>query len=155
MEHKILKFGIPARFGVFKRLLDKFGPVADGGGHVAGVDEVEGFLEGPGLFCVVDFEFDVVGHPWRMLAGRIFMLYSGLGYLGKETVAYHVGCVGLKSVPIIVASGNSSAMSIDQMPVPVPMSRILSGFSIGAKKSLFDIAILIIWWVRSRRSSSF
>ena len=42
---------------------DEFGPVADGGRHVAGVDEVEGRLEGPGLFGIVDFEFDVVGDP--------------------------------------------------------------------------------------------
>ena len=44
-------------------LSDELRPVADGSRHVACVDEVEGRLEGPGLFGVVDFEFDVVGDP--------------------------------------------------------------------------------------------
>lgn len=154
MEHEVLTLCISAGLGMFEGLLHEFGPVVDSGGHVADVDEVERLLESPRLFCVVYFELDVVGHPCGSLAGLGLhcTLESARGF---RVVAYHEGCVGLKSVPITAASGNSSPTSMAQMPVPVPMSRILSGFSIGAKKSLSDIMTLIIWWVRSRRSSSF
>jgi hypothetical protein len=35
------------------------------------------------------------------------------------------GCIGERSVPITCVLGNSSAKSIAQIPVPVPMSRTL------------------------------
>lgn len=44
-----------------------------------------------------------------------------------------VGWVGERSVPIIEADGKNSAISMGQIPVPVPMSRIRLGWRRGAK----------------------
>ena len=65
-EMEILELGIPAWLGVVEGLTHEFGPVGDGASHVADVDKVEGGLEGPEGFGVVDFEFDVFGDPNRI-----------------------------------------------------------------------------------------
>lgn len=45
------------------------------------------------------------------------------------------GCTGERSVPMTSAEGKRSAMSVAQIPVPVPMSRIRVGLVTGARKS--------------------
>ncbi len=50
-------------------LLDETGPVGNGDGHVAAMDEVEWGVERPFTFDVVDFEADVWGHPDCWLVG--------------------------------------------------------------------------------------
>jgi len=39
-----------------------------------------------------------------------------------------------------------------QMPVPVPMSRMVSGFSMGARKNLSSSNSVCQWWAMSRPS---
>ena len=60
---EILEFRVAAGFGEGEGLRHEGWPGDDGSGHVAAVDEVEGLLEGPGLFDVVDFEFHVGRDP--------------------------------------------------------------------------------------------
>lgn len=62
-EVVVLELGVPAGRGGSEALPDQLLPVGDGGCEVAAVDEVEGVLEGPVFFRVVDFEFDVGGDP--------------------------------------------------------------------------------------------
>lgn len=58
------------------------------------------------------------------------------------------------SVPITSAWGFSSAKSMAQMPVPVPMSRTLQTvfFSSGARKSLPSRERVSRWWMMSSDS---
>ena len=46
---------------------------------------------------------------------------------------YHVGCTGERSVPVTVALGYRSAISMAHKPVPVPISRIRRGLSRGER----------------------
>lgn len=52
--------------------------------------------------------------------------------------------------------GVYSPISMAQIPVPAPMSRIFTGTSFGSgqKCNLLSMTILTIWWNRSRRSNS-
>ena len=63
LETVVLEFAVSARLCGLEALAHELGPVAYGGGEVAAVDVVEFLWEGPAFFCVVDFEFDVGGHP--------------------------------------------------------------------------------------------
>ena len=132
-EVVVLELGVAAGRRGVEALGDQSLPVGDGGGEVAAVDEVEGVLEGPGFLGVVDFELDVGWDPgW----GVFFEL---VGYFRRVYVdvfgvlTYHVGCVGLRSVPRMSESGKASPISMAQMPVPVPMSRIREGLAMGAR----------------------
>lgn len=58
--------------------------------HFAAVDEVEFGGVGPIAFVVVDFEAEV----WRDPLFLVESISSGLLY-----VAYHDGCIGLRSLP--------------------------------------------------------
>jgi len=87
-QFEILEFGVAAGFREGEGLGHEFGPVDDGGGHVAGVDEVEFLGEGPGLFAVVDFELYVCGDPVRCVAlacgVRLVGWRVGLGEEGRD-----------------------------------------------------------------------
>ena len=49
------------RMGALVGLAEEVGPVGEAAGHQAGVDEVEFVLVEPGIFGVVDDEFEVWG----------------------------------------------------------------------------------------------
>lgn len=83
-ELKVLQLGIPALDRVFEGLADEPGPIGNGGSEVADEDEVEILLEGPLLFGVVDFEFDVGGDP-------ALMSTSLLLYVDYVYCTYHEG----------------------------------------------------------------
>lgn len=89
------------------------------------------FLVVPIAFHVIDLESNIVRNPniYSATSSLVQLLLLG------ANATYHVGCVGDKSVPTTIAPGNRSAISMAQMPVPVPMSSILFGFSNGARWS--------------------
>ena len=64
-EVEVLELGPGAGCEGGEDVGDEPWPGGDGGGHVAGVDEVEWIGPGPGGFAVVDFEFDVGGDPGK------------------------------------------------------------------------------------------
>lgn len=79
-------------------------------------------------------------------AGRRYLLPLG---------GTNVGWMGLRSTPMTSAIGYASPMSTHQIPVPVPKSRILLGFSpIGAKCSLSPQTATVIACFMSSRSCS-
>jgi hypothetical protein len=70
---------------------------------------------------------------------------------------YHRGWIGLSSFPITCAFGNLSPISIAQMPVPVPISRMRIALSCGssAKCNSSSKSSKHRWWFRSSLSCSF
>ena len=62
-ETVVLEFAVSAHLCGLEALAYELGPVVYGSGEVAAVDVVEFLWEGPAFFCVVDFEFNVGGHP--------------------------------------------------------------------------------------------
>ena len=72
-ETVVLEFAVSAHLCDLEALAYELGPVAYGGGKVAAVDVVEFLREGPALFCIVDFEFDVGGHPGFSVS--VFLFY--------------------------------------------------------------------------------
>ena len=118
------------------------------------------FFECPSFVSVIDKEFQV----WR---NAVFCQL--IQDKGTESVLYYEGCIGLKSMPITLAIGCSSAMitvnrlqlyqggqsipkSKAQMPVPVPISRTWSkSLVMGAEFNLLSIIMRKIWCWRSTK----
>ncbi len=92
------------------------------------MDVVELLFVEPVVFGVVYLE---------MAIGRDAILdLSKISRRGREERNWRtdrIGWMGLKSVPKTFASGNSSANSIAQIPVPVPKSSTFFGFLSGAR----------------------
>ena len=143
---KILKLRPFTRRSSLKSLAHQLRPIYNSSGQVTDMDIIKLFPECPRFFGIINLEFDVRRYP------------STVNFVEPWTAnnqVYQVGCVALRSVPIIWELGNSSAISMAHMPVPVPMSSMFFGFSpIGARKSLSPSVMRNIWCVKSRRSSS-
>jgi hypothetical protein len=92
------------------------------------VDVVEFLFVEPVVFGVVYLETAV--------ARDTILFLSNISQRGREVrnwTTNKTGWMGLKSVPKTFASGNSSANSIAQIPVPVPKSSTFFGFLSGAR----------------------
>ncbi len=66
--------------GSLEGLTDELGPVADGAGQHAAVDEVEFVDKGPVFLEVVDEELDIGGDAELCQFGLIFEAESGLAH---------------------------------------------------------------------------
>ena len=62
-EIEVLELGPFSWFGGVVGLAHHLWPVDDGSSQITDVHVVEFVLERPGLFGIVDFEFDVGGYP--------------------------------------------------------------------------------------------
>lgn len=108
----------------------------------------------PIAFYIINLEADILRNPDHPSA------IKGQGSLGTRcrsyvgASSYQVGWMGDKSVPVTIAFGNRSAISMAQRPVPVPMSRIRLGFSRGARCNSPLRRRVMTWCCRSSRSSS-
>lgn len=80
-ETVVLEFAVSAHLCGLETLAHELGPVAYGGGEVAAVDVVEFLWEGPAFFGVVDFEFDIGGHPFFSWFQR-FLYWVSDSFLG-------------------------------------------------------------------------
>lgn len=63
MEQEILEFGMAPWFRMLERLLDQLWPVRDGCSQVAAMNKIKGCTEGPWLFRIVNFKFNVAWNP--------------------------------------------------------------------------------------------
>ena len=140
------------------------------------MNHVKFVLKGPLCFAIVDFEFRICRDPGECQSCVHFCELATFR-------TYQLGCVGLRSVPRTSAKGYLSPgfiswllqrscwrtflqetewggvyspISMAQIPVPAPMSRIFTGASFGSgqKCKTSFMTIFIIWWTRSRRSNS-
>ena len=101
---------------------------------------------------VVNLEMDILRNPIDSFVSSC----SGVGLISLACgTAYHDGCTGDKSTPYTSESGYCSPISIAQMPVPVPTSRTRGGLRRGARCRWPSQSIIMIWCLRSMRSSSF
>lgn len=92
-----------------------------------------------------------------MLLGTLwFLVHHTLLIYDSEwkIVSHQLGWTGERSVPITVELGYLSAISIAQIPVPVPTSKILIGFDRGARCRLPPHRSVMTWCLRSIRSIS-
>ncbi len=105
----------------------------------------------PFAFNIIDLKADVVGDPKYFSHWRPCTTFPNLTW---KICSYHIGWTGERSVPITVASGNRSAISITQIPVPVPMSSIYFGSTRVARWRFPPISNVITWCLISMRSSS-
>lgn len=92
-----------------------------------------------------------------MLLGTLwFLVHDALLIYDSEwkIVSHQLGWTGERSVPVTVELGYWSAISIAQIPVPVPTSKILIGFNRGARCRLPPHRSVMTWCLRSIRSIS-
>ena len=100
---------------------------------------------------VVNHKLYVVGHPAYLSMGGPLPAMHDLTW---QIASYHDGWTGDRSVPTILAFGYRSAISMAQIPVPVPRSSIRWGLNSGARCNCSPHSRTITWCLISRRSSS-
>lgn len=103
-EGGVLELEIAARLQVVEDLLAHGAVVLEAGDDGAGVDVIEGLVECPVVFCIVDLKFTVGRIASAMLGG---VLCCNRWMCGRGF--YYSGWMGLKSVPITLQSRNWSA----------------------------------------------
>lgn len=86
------------------------------------MDEIELFFPQPRLLEIINFEAAVWGYPRRLYWAEVNTDYMSFGMLTASIV--NTQC----TVGSLVKQLTYSAMSIAQIPVPVPKSKILSSF---------------------------
>lgn len=130
------------------RLPHQCRPVLNRPREVANMDQIERvLLPCPFGFCIVDLELDIWGDPGGLDWAQVCSDDLGGGIVpvaANQSTATRIRSRG-------GGSWTHSATSIAQMPVPVPMSRILCGFlPMGARTSLPPWTRTQMWWIMSR-----